>query len=118
MNEVLWRPSEARIQASRMDGFRREINRRFNLELADYPDLHRWSIEQRPAFWQALADSFALRWHQPPRAVLDEGAQMPDARWFPGATLNFAEHLLRRRDSATALVAVSEDGQRIALSHA
>ncbi len=118
MNEVLWRPSEARIQASHMDGFRREINRRFNLELADYPDLHRWSIEQRPAFWQALADSFALRWHQPPRAVLDEGAQMPDARWFPGATLNFAEHLLRRRDSAAALVAVSEDGQRIVLSHA
>lgn len=118
MNEVLWRPSEARIQASRMDGFRREINRRFNLELADYPDLHRWSIEQRPAFWQALADSFAVRWHQPARAVLDESPQMPDARWFPGATLNFAEHLLRRRDSAAALVAVSEDGQRIALSHA
>ena len=43
---------------------------------------------------------------------------MPDAQWFPGATLNFAEHLLRRRDGHPALVAVGEDGSREQLSHA
>jgi acetoacetyl-CoA synthetase len=26
---------------------------------------------------------------------------MPTARWFPGATINYAEHALRRRDDAT-----------------
>ncbi|MCU1719702.1 acetoacetate--CoA ligase [Pseudomonas sp. 5P_5.1_Bac1] len=118
MNDVLWRPSEARIQASHMDQFRGEINRRFNLGLADYHDLHRWSIEQRPAFWQALAERFGVRWQQPPTQVLEEGPRMPDARWFPGATLNFAEHLLRRRDNATALVSVREDGQRVTLTYA
>ncbi|MEE1924972.1 acetoacetate--CoA ligase [Pseudomonas sp. 148P] len=118
MNEVLWRPDAARIQASRMDRFRRDINQRFNLELADYADLHRWSVEQRADFWETLAETFAVRWHHSPMKVLDEGPAMPDARWFPGATLNFAEHLLRRRDDATALVSVREDGQRIALSYA
>ncbi|MFJ1339897.1 acetoacetate--CoA ligase [Pseudomonas caricapapayae] len=118
MNEVLWRPSEARIQASRMDAFRREVNQRFGLALADYADLHRWSIDQRAAFWQTLADFFQVRWHQPATEVLDEGPQMPDARWFSGATLNFAEHLLRRRDTHPALVAVREDGERRTLSHA
>ena len=29
---------------------------------------------------------------------------MPGARWFPGARLNFAENLLRRRDAQAALV--------------
>lgn len=43
---------------------------------------------------------------------------MPDAQWFPGATLNFAEHLLRRRDGHPALVAIGEDGSREQLSHA
>ncbi|HWD31651.1 MAG TPA: acetoacetate--CoA ligase [Pseudomonas sp.] len=118
MNEVLWRPSEARIQASRMDAFRREVNQRFGLALADYSELHRWSIDQRAAFWQTLADFFQVRWHQPATEVLDEGPQMPDARWFSGATLNFAEHLLRRRDTHPALVAVREDGERRTLSHA
>ncbi|MGH8380831.1 acetoacetate--CoA ligase [Pseudomonas sp.] len=118
MNEVLWRPSEARIQASRMDAFRREVNRKYDLTLADYEQLHRWSIEQRAAFWQTLADFFQVRWHQPATQVLDEGPQMPNARWFSGATLNFAEHLLRRRDPHPAVVAVREDGERQIISHA
>jgi acetoacetyl-CoA synthetase len=43
---------------------------------------------------------------------------MPSAHWFPGATLNFAEHLLRRRDSHPALVAIGEDGSREQLTYA
>ncbi|MHA6194847.1 acetoacetate--CoA ligase [Pseudomonas wadenswilerensis] len=118
MNQVLWRPDAARIQASRMDRFRRAINQRHGLALADYADLHRWSVDQRPAFWQALVEEFSVSWQQPPHSVLEEGPHMPDARWFPGATLNFAEHLLRRRDNGTALVSVREDGQRTALTYA
>jgi len=114
----LWTPSAERIAASRMDAFRRQVNQRHGLALADYPALHAWSIEHREAFWQAIVDSFDVRFHSPPRTVLEEGPRMPDARWFPGATLNFAEHLLRRRDEATAVVAIGEDGSRESLSHA
>jgi acetoacetyl-CoA synthetase len=114
----LWTPSAERIAASRMDAFRRQVNQRHGLALADYPALHAWSIEHREAFWQAIVDSFDVRFHSPPRTVLQEGPRMPDARWFPGATLNFAEHLLRRRDEATAVVAIGEDGSRESLSHA
>ncbi|MCO7622005.1 acetoacetate--CoA ligase [Pseudomonas guariconensis] len=118
MNDVLWRPSTAQIQASRMDVFRRQVNLRYNLQLNDYAALHRWSIEQRPAFWQTLFDYFHVQWHTPPAQALSEGPQMPDAHWFPGATLNYAEHLLMRRDDRPAVVAVREDGQRQVLSHA
>lgn len=118
MNDVLWRPSTAQIQASRMDVFRRRVNLRFNLQLDDYTALHRWSVEQRPAFWQALAEYFQIQWHTPPSQVLDEGPLMPDAHWFPGATLNYAEHLLQRRDDRPAVIAIREDGQRQALTHA
>ncbi|MEB3841098.1 acetoacetate--CoA ligase [Pseudomonas guariconensis] len=118
MNDVLWRPSTAQIQASRMDVFRRQVNLRYNLQLNDYAALHRWSIEQRPAFWQTLSDYFHVQWHTPPAQALSEGPQMPDAHWFPGATLNYAEHLLMRRDDRSAVVAVREDGQRQVLSHA
>ncbi|WP_069865202.1 acetoacetate--CoA ligase [Pseudomonas citronellolis] len=114
----LWTPSAERIAASRMDAFRRQVNQRHGLALADYPALHAWSIEHREAFWQAIIDSFDVRFHSPPRTVLEEGPRMPDARWFPGATLNFAEHLLRRRDEATAVVAIGEDGSRESFSHA
>jgi acetoacetyl-CoA synthetase len=118
MSDILWQPDAERIAQSRMDTFRRFVNERHSLHFADYPALHRWSIEQRPAFWQALVDFFDIRFHSQPDAVLREGGQMPSAEWFPGATLNFAEHLLRRRDDAVALIAIAENGQREQLTWA
>ncbi|MEO9334367.1 acetoacetate--CoA ligase [Ectopseudomonas guguanensis] len=118
MQQPLWTPSAERIAASRMDAFRRFVNQRHGLQLADYPALHTWSFEQREAFWQAIADFFEIRFHSPAECVLREGPVMPDAQWFPGATLNFAEHLLRRRDGHPALVAIAEDGSREQLSYA
>jgi acetoacetyl-CoA synthetase len=118
MSDILWQPDANRIAQSRMDTFRRAVNQRHHLKLDDYPALHQWSVEQRAQFWQAIVDTFDIRFHTQPDAVLREGAQMPDAEWFPGATLNFAEHLLRRRDDAVAVISVAENGQREQLTWA
>jgi acetoacetyl-CoA synthetase len=118
MQQPLWAPSAERIAATRMDAFRRFVNQRHALQLADYPALHAWSVAQREAFWQAIVDFFEVRFTQQPECVLREGSAMPSAHWFPGATLNFAEHLLRRRDEHPALIAIGEDGSREQLSYA
>lgn len=118
MQQPLWTPSAERIASTRMDAFRRFVNQRHDLELADYPALHAWSVNEREAFWQAIVEVFDVRFDQAPRAVLEEGPAMPSAHWFPGATLNFAEHLLRRRDDHPAIVAIGEDGSREQLSYA
>ena len=118
MSDILWQPSPERIRSTRMDQFRRFINTRHGVQLRDYPALHQWSIDQRADFWQAIVAFFDVQFHNPPTAVLIEGAEMPSAQWFPGATLNFAEHLLRRRDAHPAVVAISEDGQRESFSYA
>lgn len=118
MSDILWQPDANRIAQSRMDTFRRAVNQRHHLKLDDYPTLHQWSVDQRAQFWQVIVDTFDIRFHTQPDAVLREGAQMPDAEWFPGATLNFAEHLLRRRDDAVAVISVAENGQREQLTWA
>ena len=118
MSDILWQPDPKRIAKTRMEAFRRFINQRHHLDIADYADLHQWSIDQRVDFWQAIVDFFDIRFHDQPDAVLIEGEHMPSAQWFPGATLNFAEHLLRRRDDAVAVVAIGENGQREQLTWA
>jgi len=118
MAEVLWRPGAERVSKTRIEAFRRFVNHRHDLQLDDYPALHRFSIDRREDFWQAIVDFFDVEFHAPASVVLTEGPQMPSAHWFPGATLNFAEHLLRRRDDHLAVVAVSEDGRRETLTHA
>ncbi len=118
MSEILWQPTPERVGKSRMEAFRRFVQQRHTLHLDDYAALHQWSIHQRSDFWQAIVDFFDIRFHTQPDAVLIEREQMPSAQWFPGATLNFAEHLLRRRDDAVAVIAIGENGQREQLTWA
>src|SRR3982074_3527027 len=72
-----------------------------------------WSVADLDAFWSALAEWYGVRWHSRPAAGLAD-ATMPGARWFPGATLNYAEHSLfppwGGADDDVAVVFAREDG--------
>ncbi len=116
MQQPLWSPSSTGIAASRMHAFQQYVNQRFSLALHDYAALHAWSIERRADFWLALAAFFEVQFNTAPGEILVEGPDMPDARWFSGATLNYAAHLLRRQDHQPALISISEAGSREQLS--
>ena len=84
---------------------------------ADYPALHRWSIEDPEAFWTALWRFCEIRSNRNCKTVLSEGKRMQDAEWFAGARLNFAENLLWQEDSRLALIYRDEAGSRRELSY-
>jgi acetoacetyl-CoA synthetase len=112
---VLWTPPPARMAAAELTRFARPLG----FAPPDYFSLWRWSVDERERFWPALAEFCAVRFGTPPRAVLENGDALPGARWFPGATLNYAEHLLRDfPDQAPALVTWDESGRRCELSRA
>jgi acetoacetyl-CoA synthetase len=131
----LWAPSRARVAATRLVQFARQLQREGEVDpldadgVLDYPRLHRWSVEHPERFWPALCRdtgvlASSVDGDDPWRHVavgLDRMAP-PDAplgpRWFPDARLNFAENLLQRRDEGDALVAWNERGRQRALSHA
>jgi acetyl-CoA synthetase-like protein/AMP-binding enzyme len=79
----------------------------------DYAALHAWSVRDLAGFWSAVAEFVGVRFHQAPAAVLGV-ERMPGAEWFPGATLNYAEHVLSpgpgRGDGDVAVVFAREDG--------
>ena len=66
-----------------------------------YAALHRWSVDELETFWQAVAEWFDVRFSTPYERVLGDRS-MPGAQWFPGATLNYAEHALRTADDPPA----------------
>ncbi len=107
---LLWAPSQERIAASRLTAFATWLEREAGRRFATYDELWHFSVAELDLFWRSLATYFGVRFHTPPRAVL-EGA-MPDAHWFPGATLNYAEHALQAPDGAEAIVFRAEDGRR------
>ena len=115
--QPLWQPSAEAIAATQMDEFRRYINERFALQLADYADLYQWSVDAREAFWSALWDFTGVVAEERGERVLGAD-KMPGAEWFPDAKLNFAENLLRFRDDRVALVERLENGSRRELTYA
>ncbi|GAA2512065.1 acetoacetate--CoA ligase [Streptomyces thermolineatus] len=102
--EPLWTPGPDRVENARITRFHRRAADEHGAPApvagdpaASYHALHRWSVEHNEAFWQAVVDWFDVRFTTEPDAVLAD-ASMPGATWFPGATLNYAQHLLRTAD--------------------
>ncbi|WP_428961817.1 acetoacetate--CoA ligase [Micromonospora fluostatini] len=94
MGDVLWTPPADVRDRSRIGEYLRFLRERHGLEFADYAELWRWSVTDLDAFWRSVWDHFAVVAHTPPTATLTDPA-MPGTRWFPGATLNYAENVLR-----------------------
>jgi acetoacetyl-CoA synthetase len=109
----LWRPAAAVVERSPMAAFGRWLAAERGLDLPDYASRWRWSVTESEVFWGAVAEFFQVSFHDRARGVLDTRV-MPGARWFPGATLNYAEHALRtgpgKADDDLAVVFRREDG--------
>ena len=85
--EVLWTPPDDAWDAAAMGRFARQQG------IDDFAELIRWSIADIDRFWAAATEFTGVRWVAPPAAIRD-GDTMPDVRWFPGATLNYADQAL------------------------
>ncbi|HEY2723165.1 MAG TPA: AMP-binding protein, partial [Pseudonocardiaceae bacterium] len=116
---ILWQPDPAAVARSRMAGFRAWVQTTRGVQVPDYDALWRWSVHDLEGFWGAFAEFAGVRWHIRPERVL-AAPTMPGARWFPGATLNYAEHALAggpgKGDDDLAVISCREDGSREEMS--
>ena len=90
--ELLWNPSPERVERAAITRFARDAR-------AARPTTHelwRWSVDDIERFWARSGPTTGSP------ASYDEvlaDARMPGARWFPGAALNYAGHILARSRS-------------------
>jgi len=123
MQAPLWSPSKERVEGSNLYAFWQDLKARHHIPGENFAALHRWSVENLELFWQEVWRDARIIASAPPSAVLTERAipaqrMPPNELWFPGARLNFAEHLLRYRDDHVALIAESEGKPRSSLTYA
>ena len=83
----LWNTTE-------MGRFLEQVEAQHGVHFDTYDQAWAWSVANLEDFWQSIWDHFEIISHAPHTAVLGKKT-MPGAEWFPGARLNFAEHIHR-----------------------
>jgi acetoacetyl-CoA synthetase len=88
-------------------------------DLASWDELRAWSVDSLEDFWESVREYFGVRLHTPAEQVLTT-RRLPGARWFPGGTLNYAEHAFGRPEDAdtVAVVAHSQTREPVELTFA
>lgn len=98
-NEALmWKPVST--ENHQLELLRDGLNKDKGLNLENYHELHKYSTDNYPEFWEYLWNYFGIKCSvKPTSPVIDKSIPMNKIpQWFKGARMNYAENLLRHPD--------------------
>ena len=114
---LLWEPTSEHLTDSNIARYMAWLGETRGLSFGSYDDLWEWSVTELGPFWRSVWEFFDVQASRPYSTVLSS-REMPGARWFEGAALNYAEHALRRRDDHPAVLFRSETRPLTAITYA
>ena len=114
-SHVSWQPSHQ--ESSLMTDFLTYLKVDHGLSFENYEKLHTWSTMNNSDFWNLFAKYCNINFAMPPKKTVTMADHIMDDEWFPGSTLNFAHHLLKRKDDQTAIIFREENGNRLNMSY-
>ncbi|MDA8352224.1 MAG: acetoacetate--CoA ligase [Firmicutes bacterium] len=105
---LLWKPPSAFQQQTSITKYMNWLKDRKQLEFRDYRELWEWSVREIEDFWESVWEYYDIQSTTPYHSVLSD-RNMPGAKWFDGAKLNYAEHVFRHVGlNEPAIIAESE----------
>ena len=111
IGDILWEPPADLRQRMQIGRFMEFAEPRCGRRFDGYDALWRWSVEDLEGFWGSIWDFFEIRAHAPYETVL-ASREMPGAVWFPGARINYAEHLVGREEDTDTVAVVAQSQTR------
>lgn len=120
IRERLWSPDADRVASSRVRAYQEWLAGEHAVPIGSYEELQRWSTQYLDLFWESVWRRFDVVGERGDGPVY-AGDSIDGIRWFPGATVNYAENILRHADlrpDEEAVVGVHESRTRTALTWA
>jgi len=109
--QLLWEPPREWLADANITAYMAWLAKTRNLEFHDFAELQRWSVDRLDDFWASIWEYFDIEASEPYERVLGR-REMPGAEWFPGARLNYAEHIFRSATpDAPAFLYASENSE-------
>ena len=113
MSETIWQPGADTVRRAKVTRYASWLAETRGLAFGNYDELWQWSVDNTGDFWQSIWDYFDVQSDTPASTVLAD-ASMPGARWFPGATVNYASQVFR--NSTTERPAIVFQGEKTELT--
>jgi acetoacetyl-CoA synthetase len=102
MERALWQPRSSNdLAISRLQK---------HAQVSDYQSLHKWSIDNKEAFWRFVFEDSAVVGSLGSQGVI--GKDFLDSRFFSDAKLNIVETLLKGRDEQIVITEIAENGSK------
>ncbi|MEM7071706.1 MAG: AMP-binding protein [Pseudomonadota bacterium] len=105
----IWKPDRSRIDNSNLMHFMRVLNGRWQQNLQNYQDIHRFSIDEPNRFWKSFWQYANILGQHHDENVISQNEFMGRCHYFENATFNYAENLLRSNKSDEAIFFKVED---------
>jgi acetoacetyl-CoA synthetase len=106
--KLLWNPDEKTVENSNMFKFMNYVNNKYNVNIKNYEDLWKWSVNEYEKFWESVWDFTNVIYTKKFDKVVDDINKFPGAKWFTNSKLNYAKNLLRKNDDSTSIIFESE----------
>jgi len=116
VKQPLWTPSKELQNHSNMSSFMRYVEQIAGKPIPSYNELYDWSINNLEEFWKSIWVMGGIIHSKLYEKILSSPI-IPGAIWFEGAELNFAENLLRYKDTNTAIISSREDEPTIKITY-
>ena len=117
MSNILWEPSIDTISQTNIYKLKQFINKKYSLDISNYNQLHRWSIQNIDLFWEVMWEKLDIVFSEKYTSVIENKNSMLESNWFLNSRLNFSENLLKIKSNSIAIEFINEQGKHKKISY-
>lgn len=88
------------------------------LKLNTVTDLHQYSRDHMPAFWEMMLNELKIQFTHNPEQILSVVEEESQPNWFVGGKLNIVDSCFKADPKQTAIISQHQDGSLTKLSYA
>ncbi|KAF8770329.1 Acetoacetyl-CoA synthetase like protein [Argiope bruennichi] len=113
--KVVYQPQK--YEETQMERLKKMVEKEFNVKFNDYWEFHEWSYKNYPEFWDCVWRFFDIVHSKPYSQVYDKKNGFESMEWFKDARLNYAENMLKYRDSEIAIISTDAEDDTVYISY-
>lgn len=101
---ILWSPDATLKQQAELTKFQKFVQEKTGFVASCYQQFYDWSVQEAEQFWSLFWDFSMLTGASKGARIFRQDPVFEKSRYFPEATLNYAENLLQGPDQQEALI--------------